>query len=112
MLQSNIRQGGRGLLAAGICPFNTQQVTIEEHCARARAGLFDASHMGEIDVRGRDAIAFVNRLVSNDVTVGNVRTLHALITFRHVCRWLVASVPEHLMLVASTNQGLPWDNLR
>lgn len=26
------------------------------------------SHMGEIDVRGRDAIAFVNRITSNDVT--------------------------------------------
>jgi len=26
------------------------------------------SHMGEIDVRGKDAIAFVNRITSNDVT--------------------------------------------
>jgi len=43
--------------------------TIEEHLrTRAHAGLFDVSHMGEIDVRGDDAIAFVNRLTSNDVT--------------------------------------------
>ena len=43
--------------------------TIEEHLrTRTHAGLFDVSHMGEIDVRGRDAIAFVNRLTSNDVT--------------------------------------------
>ncbi len=43
--------------------------TVAEHLAtRTRAGLFDVSHMGEIDVRGRDAIAFVNRLVSNDAT--------------------------------------------
>ncbi|MFN2453766.1 MAG: glycine cleavage system aminomethyltransferase GcvT [Pyrinomonadaceae bacterium] len=41
--------------------------TIEEHLStRTRAGLFDVSHMGEIDVRGADAIAFVNRIVSND----------------------------------------------
>src|ERR1700756_1392465 len=33
---------------------------------RTRAGLFDVSHMGEIDVRGSDAIPFVNQLVSND----------------------------------------------
>lgn len=40
---------------------------IEEHMAtRTRAGLFDVSHMGEIWVEGPDAIAFVNRLVSND----------------------------------------------
>ena len=43
--------------------------TIEEHLrTRTHAGLFDVSHMGEIDVRGADAIAFVNRLTSNDVT--------------------------------------------
>ncbi len=43
--------------------------TIEEHLrTRTHAGLFDVSHMGEVDVRGTDAIAFVNRLTSNDVT--------------------------------------------
>jgi aminomethyltransferase len=42
--------------------------TIEEHLrTRTHAGLFDVSHMGEIDVRGTDAIAFVNRITSNDV---------------------------------------------
>src|SRR5205814_4266002 len=41
--------------------------TMAEHLrTRTRAGLFDVSHMGEIDVRGADAISFVNRLVSND----------------------------------------------
>ncbi len=43
--------------------------TIEEHLrTRTHAGIFDVSHMGEIDVRGSDAIAFVNRITSNDVT--------------------------------------------
>lgn len=43
--------------------------TIEEHLrTRTHAGLFDVSHMGEIDVRGAGAIAFVNRITSNDVT--------------------------------------------
>src|SRR5688572_27800561 len=42
---------------------------IEEHMAtRTRAGLFDVSHMGEIWVEGPDAIPFVNRLTTNDVT--------------------------------------------
>jgi aminomethyltransferase len=41
--------------------------TVAEHLrTRNHAGLFDVSHMGEIDVRGGDAIQFVNRLVSND----------------------------------------------
>ncbi len=43
--------------------------TVEEHLrTRRHCGLFDVSHMGEIEVRGRDAIPFVNRLCSNDVT--------------------------------------------
>ena len=43
--------------------------TIEEHLrTRTHAGLFDVSHMGEVDVQGSDAIAFVNKLTSNDVT--------------------------------------------
>ncbi|MBK8464434.1 MAG: glycine cleavage system aminomethyltransferase GcvT [Chloracidobacterium sp.] len=42
---------------------------IEEHMrCRTRAGLFDVSHMGEIWVEGPDAIPFVNRLTTNDVT--------------------------------------------
>src|SRR5688572_28855888 len=43
--------------------------TVEEHLrTRKHAGLFDVSHMGEIDVRGADAIALVNRLTSNDAS--------------------------------------------
>jgi aminomethyltransferase len=42
---------------------------IEEHMrTRTRSGLFDVSHMGEIWVDGPDAISFVNRLTTNDVT--------------------------------------------
>ncbi|MGZ8844098.1 MAG: glycine cleavage system aminomethyltransferase GcvT, partial [Pyrinomonadaceae bacterium] len=43
--------------------------TVAEHLrTRTRAGLFDVSHMGEVDVRGQDAIAFVNRIASNDAS--------------------------------------------
>jgi aminomethyltransferase len=43
--------------------------TVEEHLrTRNHAGLFDVSHMGEISVRGADAIPFVNRITSNDTT--------------------------------------------
>jgi aminomethyltransferase len=43
--------------------------TVEEHLrTRNHSGLFDVSHMGEIDVRGPEAIAFVNSITSNDVT--------------------------------------------
>src|SRR5580765_1916388 len=41
---------------------------IEEHMAvRTAAGLFDVSHMGEIEIEGKDALAFVQRVTCNDV---------------------------------------------
>lgn len=41
---------------------------IEEHRAvRTRAGLFDVSHMGEVNLSGPGAVAFVQRLVTNDL---------------------------------------------
>ena len=41
---------------------------LEEHKAvRRAAGLFDVSHMGEVDVRGPEAEKFLNKLVTNDV---------------------------------------------
>jgi aminomethyltransferase len=41
---------------------------IDEHMAvRTAAGLFDVSHMGEIEIEGKDALAFVQRVTCNDV---------------------------------------------
>ncbi len=40
---------------------------VEEHLAvRQRAGIFDVSHMGEIRIRGRGSLSFIQRLTSND----------------------------------------------
>lgn len=42
---------------------------LEEHKAvRRTAGLFDVSHMGEVDVRGPEAARFLSRLVTNDLS--------------------------------------------
>lgn len=42
---------------------------IDEHQAvRTHAGLFDVSHMGEVEVTGPNAEAFVQHLVTNDAT--------------------------------------------
>jgi len=42
---------------------------IAEHLrTREHSGLFDVSHMGEFYVEGEDAIAFVDKLTTNDVT--------------------------------------------
>lgn len=42
---------------------------IDEHMAvRTRAGLFDVSHMGEVDVVGREALDFLQHVTCNDVS--------------------------------------------
>ncbi|MET1084102.1 MAG: glycine cleavage system aminomethyltransferase GcvT, partial [Burkholderiales bacterium] len=41
----------------------------DEHLAvRTRAGLFDVSHMGEIEIAGRDALKAVQHITSNDAS--------------------------------------------
>ncbi|MBS1809925.1 MAG: glycine cleavage system aminomethyltransferase GcvT [Acidobacteria bacterium] len=43
--------------------------TIDEHMAvRTGAGLFDVSHMGEIEVRGAQALALVQHITTNDAS--------------------------------------------
>src|SRR5919108_2339552 len=42
---------------------------VDEHLAvRTRAGLFDVSHMGEIEIAGRDALAAVQHITTNDAS--------------------------------------------
>jgi aminomethyltransferase len=64
------RLGGRMVEFGGWdMPVQYPAGTVNEHLrTRTHAGLFDVSHMGEIDVRGPDAIAFVNRIASNDAS--------------------------------------------
>src|SRR2546425_855671 len=50
---------------------------VEEHMAvRTRAGLFDVSHMGEIEIAGHDALAAVQRISSNDASSLDVGQAH------------------------------------
>ncbi len=48
-------------------PIQYAGILAEHEAVRTRVGLFDVSHMGEFEVRGAGAIAFVNRMTTNDV---------------------------------------------
>lgn len=56
----------------------------KEHLAvRASAGLFDVSHMGEIEIRGKDAIGFCQWITTNDVNkVSNFQAQYTLLCNR------------------------------
>ncbi|HEX8653015.1 MAG TPA: glycine cleavage system aminomethyltransferase GcvT [Pyrinomonadaceae bacterium] len=111
------RMGGRMVDFGGWdMPVQYPAGTVEEHLrTRTHAGLFDVSHMGEITVRGAEAIPFVNRLTSNDVsklvdgqahysalTTPEGTVIDDLLVYRFA--------PDHLMLVvnASTTDK-DWD---
>jgi aminomethyltransferase len=51
-------------------------ITAEHNAVRQSIGLFDVSHMGEFEVKGKDALAFVSHVTSNDpgaLSVGQVQ---------------------------------------
>ena len=43
-------------------------IVFEHNIVRNKVGVFDVSHMGEIEVKGNEAEAFLNRITTNDVT--------------------------------------------
>lgn len=111
------RMGGRMVDFGGWdMPVQYPAGTVAEHLrTRRHAGLFDVSHMGEIDVRGTGAIAFVNRLVSNDasklrdgqaqysaLTTPAGTVIDDLLVYRFG--------PEHLLLVVNAGTtGKDWE---
>jgi aminomethyltransferase len=61
-------------LGAKLVPFAGWEMPVtyegvrEEHMAvRTHAGMFDVSHMGEVEVEGPGALAYLQRVLSNDV---------------------------------------------
>jgi aminomethyltransferase len=49
-------------------PVEYSGIASEHMAVRTRAGLFDVSHMGEIEIAGKDALAAVQRVSSNDAS--------------------------------------------
>ncbi|WP_462319866.1 glycine cleavage system aminomethyltransferase GcvT [Halochromatium sp.] len=61
-------------LGARIVPFGGWDMPLhygsqldEHHAVRQQAGVFDVSHMRPVDIQGADALAFLQRLLANDV---------------------------------------------
>jgi len=49
-------------------PVQFSSIKIEHEAVRTKAGLFDVSHMGEVFVSGAGALAYLQKLVTNDVS--------------------------------------------
>ena len=89
-------------------PVEYSGVTNEHMAVRTRAGLFDVSHMGELEIAGRNAVAAVQRISSNDAGRLQVGQAHysALTTpdGTFVDDMLVYRMaPNHFMLVVNAS---------
>ena len=89
-------------------PVEYSGITNEHMAVRTRAGLFDVSHMGEIEIAGKAALAAVQRISSNDAAALQVGQAHyaGLLTpdGTFVDDMLVYRMaPNHFMLVVNSS---------
>jgi aminomethyltransferase len=89
-------------------PVEYSGITDEHMAVRTRAGLFDVSHMGEIEIAGADALKAVQHITSNDAAKLSVHQIQysALTTpegtfVDDVLTYKLAD--EHLMLVVNAS---------
>jgi aminomethyltransferase len=97
-------------------PVEYSGITAEHLAIRTRAGLFDVSHMGEIEVAGKGALEAVQRISSNDASalkVGQAQYAGLLTpdgTFLDDML-VYRMAPSHFMLVvnaANTAKDFAW----
>ncbi len=89
---------------------------IHEHMVvRQKAGVFDVSHMGEFEIRGKDALAFVQKITINDaskLSMGKIQySAFCLPTGGIVDDLLVYCMGEWFMLVvngANIDKDFAW----
>jgi aminomethyltransferase len=99
-------------------PVEYSGITDEHMAVRTRAGLFDVSHMGEVEIAGNDALAAVQRITSNDASklaVGQIQ-YSALMTAQGtfvddllVYRWADA---HYLLVVNASNIAKDFDYIK
>ncbi|MDR7857667.1 glycine cleavage system aminomethyltransferase GcvT [Tissierella sp.] len=69
LYDEHVKLGGKVVDYAGwFLPVQYEGLVAEHEAVRNAAGLFDVSHMGEITVKGKDALAYVDYLMTNDIT--------------------------------------------
>ena len=77
------KYGGKTVDFAGwFMPVEFEGILKEHEAVRNNVGLFDVSHMGEITVKGKDALAFVNYLITNDLE----KIVDNQVLYTYLCR--------------------------
>lgn len=68
LFDAHVKAGGKIVDFHGwLLPVQYSSILQEHETVRTKAGLFDVSHMGEIEVSGSDSLAFLQRMLINDI---------------------------------------------
>lgn len=97
-------------------PVQYEGIVKEHHMVRQKAGLFDVSHMGEVEVKGDGAEEFMQKLVTNNVKMmSDGEVIYTLMCYPHggvVDDLLIYRYsPQHYFLVinaANTDKDFDW----
>ena len=89
-------------------------ITAEHNVVRGKVGVFDVSHMGEFEVRGKDAINFLQYLTVNDVSKLNVGDVqYSCMCYENggiIDDFLVYNMGDYYMLVVNgSNIDKNWE---
>lgn len=83
LYDEHVKLGGKVVDYAGwLLPVQYEGLVQEHETVRNAVGLFDVSHMGEITIKGKDALAFVDYLMTNDIT----KVVDNQIVYTFMCR--------------------------
>lgn len=107
LYDEHVKLGGKVVDYAGwFLPIQYEGLVPEHEAVRNAVGLFDVSHMGVITVKGKDALDFLDYLLTNDVS----KSKDNQITYTFMCQpdggvvddFLYYRVgPEHFYLVVN-----------
>ncbi len=101
--------------AGYLMPVQYSGIIEETRSVRTSVGVFDVSHMGEIEIHGKDALAFLQKLTTNDIAALNAgRVQYSAMCYNDggiVDDLLVYNLGSHFMLVvnaANKEKDLAW----
>ena len=119
LYETHLKYGGKIVEFGGwLLPVQYGGILAEHRAVREQAGLFDVSHMGEVSVKGRDALAYLQKVVTNDVAkmadtqvqyspmcYPDGGTVDDLLIYRY-------GPEDYLLVINAANITKDWDWLR
>lgn len=86
-------------------PIQYRGIRDEHRSVRASAGIFDVSHMGEIEIKGENALSMVQRITTNDAGILSIgQAQYSVMCYPDggiVDDLLVYRFPDHYLLVVN-----------